>query len=60
MRLYAELTARDSAIVRQVFGVGTASSSSSMEEGKCGNTDFQVSGDTLESVTHTHGALVHE
>lgn len=60
MRLYAELTARDSAIVRQVFGVGTVSSSSSVEEGGCENTDFQVSGDTLESVTHTHGALVHE
>lgn len=33
VRLYAELTARDSAIVRQVFGVGTVSSSSSVEEG---------------------------
>lgn len=44
---------QDFAIMEQVLGAG---SSSSVDGRGCGNTDFQVSGDTVGSVTERSGA----
>lgn len=57
MRLCAELTVQDFAIVEQVLG-SERSAHPSLWKSASVETDFQVSGDTLESVTQS--SLVHE